>query len=105
MDRVRENEFHGRFPTRIIDWYFVNVEGEQRPCIEGIHYGHSRYVPDEEIKTATIRDFYYGDHALRITCEDGMEYMLGKIDPEYEEKYPGIIEKAKTFYKKLNKKE
>lgn len=102
MKRPLEYKKHGHRLTRILNWCFAKVEGEQLPCIKGKHYGHSKSKAGEPITTAIIRDFYHGGYSLRIICEDGTEYKLGEIDPEYKEKYPDIIKNTRAFYAKLN---
>ena len=102
---LEKYEYHGRIPTKINNWGFIKVGNAQLPRIKGKHYGHSKSRAGEEIITAGIMDFYCKKYSLRIICEDGMEYELGKMDTEYEKKCPDVIERTKTFYKKLNEKE
>ena len=105
MKKPTSSQHLGRLPTKIGDWWFAKAESGLLPCVKGKHYRHSKSKAGEPITTATVRDFYHANYSLRIICEDGMEYELGEINPEYEEKYPGIIERTKTIYKKLNSEE
>lgn len=68
------------------EWLSPDAEGAR---IFGLVFGHPRHFDGKELLTSPV----VKRAANRIVTRSGSEYALGPIDPAYERRYPGALQR------------
>ena len=76
---------------KIEDWAILGHPlGITVPKLNGKVYGHTKFVEGESIITSAI----IGKRNGRVVTKSGSEYILGKVNLDYEREYPGALERV-----------
>ena len=65
---------------------------EESVCLLGFVVGHPLHRDGKEVLTSPV--MHYGSN--RVVTKSGSEYELGLVDPSYECRYPGALERLLT---------
>jgi hypothetical protein len=66
--------------------------------LHGQAFGHPRFADGSEVTTSRVMGCSESKDHLAIVTGSGSHYVLGEVDPDYEERYPNARER---FWKSL----
>jgi hypothetical protein len=89
---------------KIENWYLIYTDnnGFIAPELKSVSvcgdiFDSEKFSDGEFIRTSTIVKF--NSDNFSVMTLSGSEYLLGKVDPQYEKIYPNAIERIKAWNK------